>query len=608
MAPPIISLRDISLSWGADPILDGLEMHIGMTDRLCLLGRNGTGKSTLMKIIAGITEADGGERWVQPGMKIAYLPQEPDASNYKTLRDYVMGVLPVDEQDQTYRADVLLADLQADGMINPSSASGGELRRAALARTLISEPDLLLLDEPTNHLDIHIIEWLENYLKRWRGALMIISHDRAFLANLTTACLWLDRSVVRRFDGGFDKFEAWQEHVLADERTQARKLNKLIKQETRWSVEGISARRTRNQGRLRRLHDLRAQRASKIQAKGLVNLTAAEGSSSGKRVIDAIGISKTYAGRTLFAGLDIKINRGDRVGIIGPNGVGKSTLLKILTGETPSDTGSLKIGTKLDTLVIDQKRSSLKDTMTIRDALTGRGGDQLHVNGEPKHIMSYMKDFLFEPSQVDTPVSALSGGERNRLLLAANFAKPSNLMILDEPTNDLDMETLDLLQDVMGDYDGTIILVSHDRDFLDRIVTSSIVMEGDGTATEYAGGYSDYLAQKKASAPKGAPDSVVPSSNVIGMKTTQVANAPKQKANKLSYKDKRALDQLPAEIEALSMRISELEATLSDPTLYTDNPDKFQAVSDHLALAQGQLSEKETRWLDLEELKEQLES
>ncbi|WP_417451773.1 ATP-binding cassette domain-containing protein [Kordiimonas sp.] len=602
MAPPILSLKEIYLHWGANPVLDALEMHIGTTDRLCLVGRNGTGKSTLLKVIAGIIEPDGGERWVQPGSRIAYLPQEPDASGYVTLKDYILGGLPEDERDQDYRADVLIEDLDIKGDASPDTASGGEMRRAALARTLIGEPELLLLDEPTNHLDINTIQWLEAFLKGWRGAMVLISHDRAFLANLATACLWLDRGRVRRLDDGFAKFEEWQEKVYAEEADALKKLDKVIKEETRWSVEGISARRTRNQGRLRRLHDMRKDRRNTVQATGQVNISLAGADRSGTRVIEAKGISKSYDGRTLFEDFSIRINRGDRIGIIGPNGVGKSTLLKVLTGELAPDSGTVKLGTNLETILIDQKRAALKEDMTVMDVLTGGRGEWVFVGGESKHVMSYLKDFLFDPSVAHTPVHALSGGERNRLLIASNFAKPSNLMILDEPTNDLDMDTLDLLQEVLADYKGTILLVSHDRDFLDRVVTSSIVMEGDGTATEYPGGYSDYKALKalteKAEAPVRAEKSKASVRNI--------ADAPKKKTAKLSYKDQRELDQLPAEVETLTMKIAQKEAELSDPELYAKSPDRFSTLSKELEVMRDTLDEKEMRWLELEEMRENL--
>lgn len=599
MAPPLLSLKDIDLHWGADPVLDGLEMHIGATDRLCIIGRNGAGKSTLMKVIAGLIEADGGERWLQPGTTVAYLPQEPDASGYETLKHYILGGLSGDEGDMGYKADSLILDLGIKGEASPATASGGELRRAALARTLISEPDIMLLDEPTNHLDIAVIEWLEGYLSSWRGAMVLISHDRTFLQNLSNGALWLDRGKIRRYDGKFDQFDAWQQRVFEEEAETLKKLDKVIKEETRWSVEGISARRTRNQGRLRRLYALREERRNIVKAKGDVTISLGGGEKSGARVIEAKGISKAYEERALFEGFSTRIARGDRVGIIGPNGAGKSTLLKILLGEIAPDEGSIKLGTNLAPIVIDQKRAALKDDMPVMDVLTGGGGDWVHVGDETRHVMTYLKEFLFDASQARTPVSSLSGGERNRLLIAANFAKKSNLMVLDEPTNDLDMDTLDLLQEVLADYDGTILLVSHDRDFLDRVVTSTIVLEGDGSITEYAGGYSDYRAQKRVANKPAVEER--PKAKVV-----PITKAAAKKANKLSYKDQRELDMLPAEVETLSMQISELEAKLSDPDLYAKDPGAFARISDELTHKRHTLDEKEMRWLELEELKDSL--
>ena len=599
MAPPLLSLKDIELHWGADPVLDALEMHIGVNDRLCIIGRNGAGKSTLMKVIAGLIEADGGERWLQPGTRVAYLPQEPNAEGYTSLKNYIIGGLPEEAADMAFKADALIADLGINGEAEPKTSSGGELRRAALARTLITEPDIMLLDEPTNHLDINAIEWLEGYLQTWRGAMVLISHDRTFLQNLSSGCLWLDRGKIRRYDGSFDKFDAWQQKVFAEEAEALKKLDKVIKEETRWSVEGISARRTRNQGRLRRLHALRDERRNILHAKGDVTISLGGGEKSGARVIEAKGISKAFEGRDLFSDFSTRITRGDRIGILGPNGAGKSTLLKTLLGDVEPDSGSIKLGTNLQTIMIDQKRAALKDDMTVMDVLTGGRGEWINIGDETRHVMTYLKEFLFDASQARTPVSSLSGGERNRLLIAANFAKKSNLMVLDEPTNDLDMDTLDLLQEVLADYQGTILLVSHDRDFLDRVVTSTIVLEGDGSITEYAGGYSDYKAQKA-----GAKRTIVqekPKAKVV-----PITKAAPKKATKLSYKDQRELDLLPAEVETLSMQISELEARLSDPDLYAKDSNAFSAISDELSAKREELDIKELRWLELEELKETL--
>ncbi len=600
MAPPLLTLKDISLHWGGDPVLDALELNIARNDRLCLIGRNGTGKSTLLKIIAGLVKADGGERWVQPRSKIAYLPQEPDVSMYDTLYDYVVDGLPDTECDETYRADVLMEDLQVSQTTKAASASGGELRRAALARVFIGEPDLVLLDEPTNHLDISTIEWLERYLKDFRGAFMIISHDRTFLSNLATACLWLDRGVIKRLESGYDKFEDWQVDLLEQEKLANHKMDRLIKEEHRWSVEGISARRKRNMGRMRKLWDLKEDRRNRVDQEGTASFSADSGSKSGALVADAKGISKSYDGRTLFENLDIRIGRKDRIALIGPNGVGKTTLLKILIGDIKPDTGTIKLGVNLTPLIIDQKRSQLNPDATVEDTLTGGGGDYVHVAGEPRHVRTYMKEFLFDPSQARQPVSALSGGERNRLLLATSFAKQSNLLILDEPTNDLDMETLDLLQEVLSDYDGTILLVSHDRDFIDRLVTRSFVFEGDGRVVEYAGGYSDYVTQRK----QDARTIETERSNAKPTSTAQIKTA--KPSIKLSYKDQRQLDILPAEIEALGDKIKQMEASLADPELYSKNPKKFSDISKSLETSRDALDEKEMRWLELDALKEGL--
>ncbi|WND01897.1 ATP-binding cassette domain-containing protein [Temperatibacter marinus] len=606
MAPPLLSINTISLSHGVDPIFDHLDMHIRGQDRLCLLGRNGTGKSTLMKIIAGQVEPDSGDIWWQPGASVAFLPQEPDAKGFETLYDYIADGLPTDEADQTYRVDVLVEDLSVNATATPDSASGGELRRAALAKTLIQEPDLLLLDEPTNHLDIHTILWLEGFLQKWRGAFILISHDRRFLEKVTSACLWLDRGVVKRLDAGFDKFDAWMDEELANEEMRRSKLDKKIAEESRWAVEGISARRKRNQGRLRRLYDMRADRAAQRKQTGSINLQTVEGGKSGSMVIEAKSIEKSYEGRTLFSDFSIRIKRGDRIGIIGPNGAGKSTLIKCLTGEIESDGGSVRIGTNLDTLYLDQRRDNLDDTMSVRDTVTGGGGNWVTIGDDKKHVMGYLKDFLFRADQADTPVGALSGGERNRLLLATYLIKPSNFLVLDEPTNDLDMDTLDLLQEVLMEYKGTILLVSHDRDFIDRIVTSTIVFDGEGGVQEYAGGYADYEETELTRYDQEAVAIHKPSTKATSQKVISIETAQSKKSKKLSYKDQRELDMLPAGIETLSMQISDLEAQLSDPELYSKSPEKFQKVNADLNRKQEELETKEMRWLELEELKDSL--
>ena len=599
--PPLLSLQDVGLSIGPKTLFAGLELHIGERDRLCLLGRNGTGKSTLLKVIAGTLEPDQGSRFVRPGVAIATVDQEPDIGDAQTLGDFAAQGLTADRADQHYLIDPLMDDLGVNSAGDAKTASGGELRRAALVKALVSEPDILLLDEPTNHLDIKAITWLEQTLKPFRGAMVLISHDRRFLEALSSASLWLDRGKVNRYEGPFSGFEAWQEDFLAAEEERLKKLDKKIKEETRWSVEGISARRKRNQGRLRALYALREERRSAERATGSVSFDVRVGEGSGKRVLEAVDLSKTYDDRTLFQDLSFKLMRGDRLGLIGPNGVGKSTLVKLMTGEIDGDTGSVTRGTNLSPLVIDQKRSTLDPTATVADVLTGGGDWVVSGDGKRTHVRTYMKDFLFEPGMANAPVDSLSGGEKGRLLLARGFANPSNFMILDEPTNDLDIDTLDLLVDVLADYDGTLVLVSHDRDFLDRIVTHSLVFEGDGTVQAYPGGYSDYERQRPdRSDEKTSTKAKSSADNVVALKP----KAPKKA--KLSYKDQRELDHLPAEVELLAHQIDQAEAELADPDFYAKDPSGFTTLSQKLEDMRANLDEKEMRWLELEELKDSL--
>lgn len=608
---PLVSLQSISLSIGPTPLFTDLEVHIGERDRLCLLGRNGTGKSTLMKVISGHVEADKGTRFIKPRVAIARVDQEPDMSGFTTLEDFAASGLPADQSDYLYLLDPLFDDLQLDKTIAVEKASGGEARRAALIKALVSEPDLLLLDEPTNHLDITAITWLEKRLKSFRGAMVLISHDRAFLQALSTASLWLDRGQINRYEGPFSGFEEWQEILLEQEQERLKKLDKKIKEETRWSVEGISARRTRNQGRLRALFKMRDDRRAVIQRSGSVSMDLRSGETSGKRVIEAKNIAKSFGDRVILRDLSLRVLRGDRLGIIGPNGAGKSTLIRLLTGAIEPDSGSIKLGTNLNPLIIDQKRSKLEDTDTVQEVLTGGGGEWI-VSGDDKrtHVRSYMKDFLFAPNMARAPVGSLSGGERGRLLIARGFANPTNFMVLDEPTNDLDMDTLDLLVDVLADYNGTLLLVSHDRDFLDRIVTSSLVLEGDGEAAEYPGGYADYKRQLKASQKhtesKAAPHSPEKksgktSTQVMGQTLKTLPSSPK-----LSYKDQRALDMLPVEIETLNDEIKTMETQLADPVFYTKNPSDFSKMTKNLDYKKELLEKKERLWLELEEKRESL--
>jgi len=498
--PPLLQLSGISLTFGGAPLFDALDLVVQPRDRVALVGRNGSGKSTLMKVMAGLVEADTGIRSVAPGIQVGYMEQDPELSGFATLGDYAASALPAAE---AYRVDVAAEGLKFSPATPVAAASGGERRRAALAKILAEDPDLLLLDEPTNHLDIQAIGWLESYLTETRKAFVVISHDRAFLTQLSRATLWIDRGQVRRQEEGFAAFEVWRDKVWTEEDDARHKLDRKIKAEARWAVEGISARRKRNQGRVRALAALRSERASQIRRQGAADLALESGTKSGKRVIEAKGISKSFGDRTILAPFDLRVLRGDRVALVGPNGVGKTTLLKMLIGEVAPDAGEVVLGTNLELAVFDQNRTALDPAMTLWESLTGDPvmrvsgqADQVMVRGTPRHVVGYLKDFLFDERQARAPVGSLSGGEKARLLLAKLMARDSNLLVLDEPTNDLDVETLDLMQEVLDDYDGTVLLVSHDRDFLDRVATNTVAMEGDGRATVYAGGWSDYRAQR----------------------------------------------------------------------------------------------------------------
>ncbi|MDT8344402.1 MAG: ABC-F family ATP-binding cassette domain-containing protein [Thermohalobaculum sp.] len=601
---PILTLSDITLGFGGRPLFRGVNLSLGTGERACVVGRNGSGKSTLLKIAAGLVEPDGGTRWVQPGARIAYLPQDPDPTGFATMGDYVAAELP--ETDR-WRAEAAMDGLQVSAGADPRTASGGERRRAALARLIAGEPELMLLDEPTNHLDIAAIEWLEAHLAETRAGYAIISHDRAFLARLTRATLWLDRGEVRRNGQGFAGFEAWREKVWEDEDAQRQKLDRLIAQETHWSVYGISARRTRNQGRLRNLEALKAERRAQIGRQGPAAMAIEAAAPSGKRVIEAEGIAKSYDGRVIFEDFSIRIGRGERVAMVGPNGAGKTTLLNVLTGQIAPDAGAVRLGTNIEMAVFDQNRAALDPAKSLWETLTedrltrvSGASDQVMVRGRPRHVVAYLKDFLFDERQARGPVSALSGGEKARLLLARIMARPSNLLVLDEPTNDLDVETLDLLQELIEEFDGTVLLVSHDRDFIDRVATTTIAMEGDGRATTYAGGWSDYRAQRgEADGPRRAPSAAVPAAKGA------VAEAPKS-ARKLSYKQERRLADLPAEIARLSAEIGKLEGLLSDPDLYGREPVKFAKATEMLDERRARLDAAETEWLELEDLRESL--
>jgi ATPase components of ABC transporters with duplicated ATPase domains len=601
---PVLQLSDISLTFGGNPVFDGLSLVVQEGDRVALVGRNGSGKSTLMKVMAGLVEADRGTRVLGPGITVGYMEQEPDLSDFETLGDFAASQLDAAE---SYKVDMVAEGLKFDPSTPVATASGGERRRAALAKLLAEAPGLMLLDEPTNHLDIEAIAWLEEELRLTKTAFVLISHDRAFLNHLTRATLWIDRGEVRRQEQGFEAFEEWRDKIWDEEDQQRHKLNRKIKAEARWAVEGISARRKRNMGRVRALQDLRAERASQIRRQGTAAMELEVAEKSGKRVVEADHISKSFGDRVIVRDFSIKVARGDRIAFVGPNGAGKTTLLKMLTGEMEPDTGTIKLGTKLDMAVFDQTRSNIREDLTLWEAMnsdkdisvSGKA-DQVMVRGTPKHVVGYLKDFLFSEAQARAPVASLSGGEKARLLLAKIMAKPSNVLVLDEPTNDLDIETLDLLQELLTDFEGTVLLVSHDRDFIDRVATQTVAVPGDGTATLYAGGWSDYLAQRGDS----GFSSEKPHVKAV-VKPEVKAEKPAQKTapakSGLSFTEKHRLEALPAEIERLEAEITKLGELLADPELFTREPVKFKKATEMLSQRQEALMAAEEEWLTLEE-------
>lgn len=602
MAPPLLILRDINLTFGGTPLFEGAELSVSEGERLCLVGRNGSGKTTLLKIAAGIVEPDDGEIFIQPGTTIRYLPQEPVMLGYKTSLSYVEGGL--EPGDNRYRAQYLLDQLSLTGQEDPETLSGGEIRRCALARALAAEPDILLLDEPTNHLDLPVIEWLEKELATTRSAIAIISHDRRFLEKLSRTTIWLAQGTTRRLDKNFSKFEGWRDGIVEQEQTERHKLDRKLLAETEWLRKGVTARRKRNQGRLRALFTLRKLRRDQRGPTGQVNFTKTDSAQSGKIVIEAKSIFKDYGNGPVIQNFSIKIQRGDRIGIVGPNGAGKTTLLNMLTGRLLPDKGTTRLGTNLEMVTLDQKREMLDPNTTLANALTG-GGEIISVGGRNKHVIGYMKDFLFAPEQAQTPLGILSGGERGRVMLARALAHSSNLLILDEPTNDLDLETLDLLQEMIAEYPGTVILVSHDRDFLDRTVTSVVCAESKGEWIEYAGGFSDMISQRGMdleghAAPKKKHSGSIKAKSNIPAK-------PIPSKGKLSYKDKHALETLPKKIKQLQANIDKQQAILNEPNLFTTNPAKFELAAQALDKAQTDFGGAEERWLELEILREELE-
>ncbi|QPM89469.1 ABC-F family ATP-binding cassette domain-containing protein [Pseudooceanicola algae] len=601
---PLLQLSGISLTFGGDPVFDGLSLTVQQGDRVALVGRNGSGKSTLMKVMAGLVEADRGDVVCAPGTSVGYMEQEPDMSGFATLGDFAMSNLDISEQ---YKVEIAGEGLKFDPDRPVETASGGERRRAALAKLMAEAPELMLLDEPTNHLDIEAIAWLEAELSQTRTAYVLISHDRAFLRALTRATLWIDRGQVRRQELGFENFEAWRDKIWEDEDIARHKLDRKIKAEARWAVEGISARRKRNQGRVRALQGLREERSGQIRRQGTAAMAFDSGPQSGRKVIEAEGLEKEFGGKQIVRGLDLKVNRGDRVAFVGPNGVGKTTLIRMLMGDLAPDAGTVKLGSNLVPAIFDQSRAALDPKMTLWESLTGDkemrvsgAADQVMVRGTPKHVVAYLKDFLFDEGQARAPVKSLSGGEKARLLLAKLMARESNILVLDEPTNDLDVETLDLLQELLDDYEGTVLLVSHDRDFLDRVATTTVAMEGDGQAVVYAGGWSDYRAQRGAvaSAAKEAENAAkaTPGKGGKSGKGGGTANVPG-----LSFTEKHRLEALPEVMARFEAEIAKLEGFLAQPDLYQKEPVKFAKGTEALAERQQALAAAEEEWMELAE-------
>jgi ATP-binding cassette subfamily F protein uup len=628
----VLGLEDVTLAQGGRALFSGVSLSLDERDRLALIGRNGAGKTTLLRVIAGVLEMDRGRRTVRPSARVIMLPQEPSFAGIATLRDFALAG---PDAPEPHEVDAIADQLGVDLSRAADTASGGERRRAAIARALALDPDVLLLDEPTNHLDVAAIDWLESWLQRFTGAFIAISHDRMFLSRLTRNTLWLDRGNLRRAEVGFGGFEAWMERAREEEARVAEKLDSKLRQELHWLARGVTARRRRNQGRLERLHAMRAQRRAMLGEAGTAKLALATDDVKTKTVIDAQHVTKRFpaapgAGeRTIIRDFTLRVQRGDRIGIVGANGAGKTTLLRLLTGETQPDEGSVRIAKTVTGILIDQQRRLLEPGKRVRDVLAD-GGDWIVVRGVKKHVAGYLKEFLFEPELADAMVGTLSGGERSRLLLAREFARESNLLVLDEPTNDLDLETLDLLQEVIADYEGTVLLVSHDRDFLDRTVTLVLGLDGSGRVDVVAGGYSDWEAKRRQ--PHRPPPSRRPpprsgeglsASTTAGPSSTgeDRRSPPPQGAGdhaqhgggaaasgvlrrKLSYKDQRALDLLPGEIAALEARIAAHEAALADADLYARNPKRFAELTASLDATRAALAAAEERWLELMEMAE----
>lgn len=590
---PVYTIKDAHLQFGERPLFTGLELYLTKGRKYCLVGRNGSGKSTLLKVIAGQTEADNAETFLQPGTAISYMAQEDDLAGFATLRDVVLSGLGEHQEDSAYKADILIERLGIAGNADPRTASGGERKKAALARALVNDPDILLLDEPTNHLDITTIEKLEEMISKFSGALIVISHDRAFLKHVCDGIIWLDRGIARTLNKGFDAFEDWRDAVYEQEEAEQNRLNKKIESETRWLRKGVTARRKRNQGRLHRLYDLRNERRDQIKKTGSVDLNIDGGVIQSKLIIEAKHLSKSFNGRPIVNDFSLRVMQGNKIGVIGANGAGKTTLIKLLTGRLAPDSGYARLAKTTQEVYFDQNRAVLDPTKTLKETLCPDGGDHVFVKGAPRHVYSYLKDFLFSPSQANTPVSVLSGGEKNRLILARDLAKPSNFLVLDEPTNDLDMDTLDLLQDALETYKGTVLIVSHDRDFLDNTATSLLYMAGDGSVVEYVDSCTHLLEKikEREKEKKNVPTVKEP--------VKQESRSERPKAIRLSYNDKRALEMLPGEIAELERQIKAMEEKLADPDFYAQSPAEFEQTAAKLEQSKTLLDEKETRWLEL---------
>jgi ATP-binding cassette subfamily F protein uup len=612
MTAPILSYEDLGLIQGEGWLFRNLDLYIGERDRLALIGRNGAGKTTLLKCLAGLIDTDEGKRTIVPGTNVVLLEQDPKMDGFETLHDWVVhGPDAPEPHEAAAIADQLGIDLSRP----TATASGGERRRAAIARALGQDPDVLLLDEPTNHLDLGAIEWLEDWLKRFKGAFIAISHDRTFLTRLTRSCLWLDRGELRRAEIGFGGFEAWTERVYDEEARAAEKLDAKLKIELHWLQRGVTARRRRNQGRLAKLNEMRAQRAAMLGAAGTAKLALAKDDVRSKTVIDADQVGKSFGDRQIIRDFSLRVRRGDRIGVVGPNGAGKTTLLKLLTGELAPDSGTVTLAKTLSGIVIDQQRKLMEPQRRVKDVLAN-GGDWIDVRGHKKHIKGYLKEFLFDPAIADAPIGSLSGGERSRLLLAREFAREANLLVLDEPTNDLDLETLDLLQEVIADYEGTVLIVSHDRDFLDRTVTITLGLDGSGKVDIVAGGYEDWVRKRyEAKAPPPARGRGSGGGPVVsGARSDRPTPSPLRgssppasgRGGKLSYKDQRDYDRLPGEIERLQADVAAAEQALGDPDLYTRDPKRFAELTERIARHRADIEAAEVRWLEVAEMLEGL--